>query len=100
MHMKSRTPFLHIEKWNALQSMHSIFQNATHKEEENICLIECLFYYIKRIKASLYEKSSHFFMLGKDLKGDHCGKSRPMFNSHLIKDLNCHNGPILGPYLT
>jgi hypothetical protein len=57
-------------------------------------------YYIKRIKTSLCEKSSHFFMLVKDLKGDHCEKSRPMFNSHLIKDLNSHNGLVLGPYPT
>jgi hypothetical protein len=58
--MKNVTPFLHIEKWNALQSMHSIFQNATHKEEEKICLIKMPFYCIKKIKTSLYEKSSHF----------------------------------------
>jgi hypothetical protein len=100
MHVKNRTPFLHIKKWNALQSMHFIFQNATHKEEENICLIKCPFITLNESKQVFMKNPPIFFMLGKDLKGDHCGKSRPMFNSHLIKDLNSHNGLVLGPYLT
>jgi hypothetical protein len=61
-------------------SKHAFYFQKCHTQRGGKDMFdEVPFYYIKRIKTSLYEKSSHFFMLGKDLKGDHCGKSRPMF---------------------